>query len=696
VKHVASIVATAVSHFLIATVMLAAMVEIGVRLVQMPPLDRLEQNGQLVLALDGKPLTGFLSADEKWRFPVSVDDVDPVYRAMLLAYEDRNFTHHRGVDFAALLRAAWQAARHGRVVSGASTLTMQVVRLLERHPRTVAGKLLEMAQALKFERRYGKEAALRAYFSVAPFGGNIEGVRAASLLYFGKEPVRLSGAEAALLVAVPQAPEARRPDRFPDAAKLGRNRVLDAALRQDVIEKVNAAAAAGQPVRVTEPVMPQHAPHLARQLRERGAGDAQGTIHTLVDRRLQLDVETVARNALRGWGEAVNIAIVVMRNQDGAIVAHVGSGEPGAPARNGFVDMARAVRSPGSTLKPFIYALAFEQLLVHPDTIVADQPVDFNGYRPSNADSVYSGDLSIRQSLVLSKNTVPVMLLDRIGPAAFLSRFRSVGSPLRLGVTDREAGLAVALGGVGVTLEQLVWFYSAIASEGQLQRPRWTSRDPRVTLGHLFRPDAAIAVAEILADTAPPAGWARMSARDGTLRLGFKTGTSYGFRDAWAVGFDKLHTVGIWIGRPDGAPHLGAYGVTAAAPLLMQVFDRLPVPRGGASSARHSRGALASPRALPERLRRFGPAHARSMPDDTLAIVFPRRNSQIAAAQYGAVTLPLRAAGGRPPYRWSVKGRDEAQQLGAEHWAAIDVRGAIEIKVTDADGRVAASSFWLE
>ncbi|WJI42187.1 penicillin-binding transpeptidase domain-containing protein [Mesorhizobium sp. C120A] len=236
----------------------------------------------------------------------------------------------------------------------------------------------------------------------------------------------------------------------------------------------------------------------------------------------------------------MNIAIIVMRNSDGAVICYVGSGDQTNESRQGHVDLVRSIRSPGSALKPFIYAMAFEKLLVHPDTIVADQPIDIAGYRPANADGEYAGDISIRQALLLSKNTVPVLLMDKIGVPAFLARFRTVGSPLRLGASDSEAGLAVALGGVGVSLEQLVWMFSAFANEGELKRLRFATTDPEVTLGDLFEPAAANAVADILADVPPPAGRPRLEARDGSRRVGFKTGTSYGFRDAWTVGFGQV------------------------------------------------------------------------------------------------------------------------------------------------------------
>jgi penicillin-binding protein 1C len=310
---------------------------------------------------------------------------------------------------------------------------------------------------------------------------------------------------------------------------------------------------------------------------------------------------------------------------------------------------------------------------------------------------VFSGDISIRQGLLLSKNTVPVMLLDKIGVAAFLSRFRTVGAPLQLAASDSEAGLAVALGGVGVSLEQLVWFYSSFANEGELKRLRYLRSDPADTLGEIFTAPAANAVADILADMPAPAGSYRLHARDGTRRVGFKTGTSYGFRDAWTIGFDKLHTVGVWIGRPDGSPLLGVYGVKAAAPVVMQVFDVLPIPATGAGSGRKPLGALASPRNLPQRLKRFGPAPV-SQPFEPLKITFPMSGSQIVAqrAEGEAVSLPLKVSGGRPPYRWSMPDADDAEENTAEHLAAITSRGQIVVTVTDADGNVDRTSFWLE
>jgi penicillin-binding protein 1C len=684
-------------HGALALLACAAALELAVRSVDLPDPSRLTSNASLLVAEDGSTLGGYLSPDEKWRFTPDLGAIDATYLDMMIAYEDRNFRTHKGVDVGAAMRAAGQALRHRRIVSGASTLTMQLTRLLDPRSRGLEAKVLEALRAVKLERHLTKDEILSAYLSVAPFGGNIEGVRAASLIYLGKEPRDLSLAEAALLVALPQAPETRRPDRSPGAARAARDRVLSSLAARGVIPPQQAAYAAQRQLTIKGNALPQHAFHLGlRQKPEVEKADRE-TIPTLIDRRLQIKAEEIARAALGRWDTGVNISIVVIRNEDGAVVGYVGSGAPGSRARDGYVDLAQAVRSPGSALKPFIYAMAFEKLIVHPDTIVADQPIDLAGYRPDNADGVYSGDISMRQALILSKNTVPVMLLDAVGIPAFLGRFRTVGDPLRLAASDSEAGLAVALGGIGVSPLQLTWFYSAFANEGELKALRFAPADKGRSFGNLFTPAAANAVADILADVPPPAGRARLAAQDGSRRIGFKTGTSYGFRDAWAVGFDKEHTVGVWIGRPDGAPHLGAYGVTAAAPVMMKVFDALPAPRKGAASGRKPLGALASPRSLPERLRRFGPATA-SEPLEPLEIIYPRPGAQIAAQRDEGETfsLPLKVAGGRPPYRWTVLGNELAPEPTAEHWASIAARGQIDIAVTDADGKVDRASFWFE
>jgi penicillin-binding protein 1C len=685
------------SEAVLAVLAIVVAFELAIRATPLPDLSRAQPRSQLVTSSSGEILWAFLAPDGKWRLSTSAAEIDPAYLSMLTGYEDRRFLAHRGVDFVALLRAAWQAVRHGQAVAGGSTLTMQVVRMLEPRPRTLAAKVEQIFKALRLERALTKAEILNLYLTLAPFGGNVEGVRAASLIYLGKEPKHLSLAEAALLTALPQSPEARRPDRHPDVARAARNRVLASLSARGVIDPQRAARALREPTNAVVRSLARNAPHLAMRLRQSASDAGKEVVATLLDHGLQQQVEAIANREIAHWGNAVNIAIVVLRNRDASVAAYLGGVDLTADDRKGYVDLVQAVRSPGSALKPFIYAMAFEKLIVHPETIITDQAVDIDGYRPDNADGQFSGDLSVRQALIRSRNTAAVMLLDKVGIDSFLARFRSAGRPLYLPSSDNAAGLAVALGGVGVTLEQLTWLYTAIANEGKLNALRLKPSDQIQPLGQLITPAAARATADILADVPAPAGYARQRSADGGRRIGFKTGTSYGFRDAWAVGFDRLHTVGVWVGRPDGAAHLGAYGATAAAPILMQIFDRLPVPAHDAASGEVSLGALTSDRELPPRLTRFNEL-ARDGTRLPLNISFPRDGAEIHSDQSGgsATELPLVASGGKPPYRWTLAGAlQPATALTTSRWT-VEGRGQFEISVMDSAGTIAKSSFWLD
>jgi penicillin-binding protein 1C len=684
---------------LMALVVIGAMVflEFLIRATPLPDLSRRQYLSQSITSSSGEILWAFLTPDEKWRLPTSESDVDLQYQQMLIAYEDKRFRQHAGVDFIALVRASMQALRYGRSVSGGSTITMQTVRMLEPRPRTFSAKIDQMLKALRLERAMSKQEILRLYLTFAPFGGNVEGVRAASLIYFKKEPKRLSLSEAALLVALPQSPEARRPDRQNGVARTARDRVLVALSARGTIDSRSATRAARNAVNSNPQSLAQNAPHLALRLRSDPSIAADPAIATLVDGNLQRRLERIASREVNRWSDGVSIAVIVLRNSDASVVGYVGGVDLAANSRSGFVDLVQAVRSPGSALKPFIYAMAFEQLLVHPDTIVTDAAVEIAGYRPDNADGQFSGDMSVRQALVRSRNTIAVMLLDKIGVGPFLARFRSAGRPLLLPNSENTAGLAVALGGVGLTLEQLTWFYSAFANEGELKGLRIKPSDPAISLGNFLTPNAARATADILSDVPAPPSYARQLSLDGGRRIGFKTGTSYGFRDAWAVGFDELHTVGVWVGRPDGAAHLGAYGATAAAPILMQVFDLLPVPSNEASSGHAQLGALASFRELPKRLIRLSePGLVGAGPP--LEISFPRNGARIRTDKpFGTtIELPIIAVGGKPPYRWSFEGVQQRETTAANSRLSVDNRGQLEISIMDSIGSIARSSFWLD
>ncbi len=657
-----------------------------------PSLDRGRDASALVVASDGSILRGFLTANGKWRLPVEPDKVEPLYRRMLVAAEDSRFAWHPGVDPLAALRASAQLALSGHIVSGASTLTMQVARLLERHPRSLSAKIGEMARALALERVLRKDQVLGLYLTLAPFGGNLEGVRVASLAYFGKEPARLSAAECALLVVIPRAPERLRPDRHPEAARAGRDRVLLRMAEAGVISPAALAEARAEDVPRVRLAMPFRAPHLARALRNE---DPAAPVHrTTINPLLQKRVEGMLKRELSALDSEASIAAMVVDNRDRRVLAYVGNAEFTAAARRGTLDMARAVRSPGSALKPFIYAMAFDRLIIHPETVLEDRPRHFGDYSPSDFDGRFQGDVSARQALQYSLNLPAVAVLDRLGPARFTAALAAAGVRLRLPEPTADPGLAVALGGAGITLADLVRLYAALSNGGEVAPLRYRPADPQDRGTPIFRALGAWYVNDILAEAPPPPGVLPAETRRGR-RLAFKTGTSYGYRDFWAVGYDPEVTIGVWAGRPDGTPMPGHSGRLTAAPILFKIADLLgpAMPR---SEAPPPRGALLVARNdLPPRLQRLDPGPplraAGSMGGPQ--IVYPPEGALI---EWRGEDLPLEAVGGTRPLRWLVDGKPlpSTEPRRPIYWQPEGV-GFAHLTVIDGDGRTAHSTVRL-
>lgn len=636
-----------------------------------------------VLGRDGTLLRAYTVADGRWRLALPPDKVDPGYLRMLVAYEDRRFRDHPGVDARSLLRAVLQAAWNGRVVSGGSTLTMQVARLLEEGTTgKVAGKLRQMRVALALERRLTKDRILQLYLHLAPFGGNLEGVRAASISYFGKEPARLTPAEAALLVAIPQSPESRRPDRAADRAEAARNRVLARAEGEGVIDRETASAALREEVPGLRKPFPALAPHLADRAKAEGPA---ATSHLLtIDGALQRKLETLAVEAVEGRGEALQVAILVADHASGEILASVGSAGYQADLRQGFVDMTRALRSPGSTLKPLVYALAFDEGLGHPETMIDDRPITFGTYAPQNFDRMYLGTIRMREALQLSRNIPVVELTEALGPAKLISAMEKAGmQPVFPG---DQPGLAIALGGVGLSLSDMVQLYATLA-RGGVARPLSHRLDgPGAEGQRVVSEVAAWAVGDILAGLAPPPGAP-------ANRLAYKTGTSYGHRDAWAIGYDGTHVIGVWMGRADGTPVPGAFGADVAAPVLFQAFNRLkpkldPQPPAPASTLLVSNGEL------PQPLQRFrSRSTAFEAGANAPAVAFPPDGAEVELLPAG---LKVRVTGGTAPFTWLADGVPMVVALDdRETMLALPGAGFVTLSVIDAEGRSARAAVRL-
>ncbi|WP_354067729.1 penicillin-binding protein 1C [Bradyrhizobium sp. OAE829] len=652
------------------------------------PLEQARKVSTSIIDRNGKLLRAYAMPDGRWRLPVDAKTgVDPGYLKLLLAYEDRRFHAHRGVDPLALGRAALQLVTRGHIVSGGSTITMQLARLMEpRRERSVYAKLRQMVRAIQIERQLNKDQILDLYLALAPFGGNLEGVRAASIAYFGKEPKRLSLAEAALLVALPQSPETRRLDRHPEVARAARDRVLERMVNEQRVSEEDAVQARAVAVPRLRKPMPILAPHSSDQ----SMATVKDTlvIKLTLDAGLQKTLEALARDRAIAQGPNISVAMIAVDNESGDVLARVGSSDYFDERRAGQVDMTRAVRSPGSTLKPFIYGLAFEDGFVHPESLIDDRPIRFGSYAPENFDMTFQGTVPVRKALQLSLNVPAIALLDRVGSSRLSSRLKQAGGNLVL-PKDEAPGLAMGLGGVGVTLQDLAQLYAGLARLGTTKplREIVIDKDERDPM-RLMDQAAAWQVGNVLIGTPPPENGVHN-------RIAFKTGTSYGYRDAWSVGFDGRITIGVWVGRPDGAPVAGLAGRTAAAPILFDAFARtgkipaaLPKPPKGALIAGNAK--------LPVPLRRFRPVGelVRTGSDQAPRIQFPLNGSRIDVdrsndGQFSA--MPVKVAGGVLPLTMLVNGI-AVGEIGSRRQRLVEPPGPGFARLTVIDATGAADT----
>jgi len=537
-----------------------------------PPLKKFlsQRSAQLILASDGAPLRAFPDARGIWRYSVRANDVAPAYLHVLLNYEDRWFYRHPGVNPLALARAVAQAAYYRRPVSGGSTITMQVARIIEVIPHTTAGKIWQMVRAIQLERRLSKAQILDLYLRFAPYGGTIEGVETASRAYLGKSSHDLSDAEAALLVVLPQRPSALRPDRSSAAAQRARDKVLRRMRDLGVWTAARVADARLESVYAKRLRVPMLAPLFAQRLH--AANPDADQIQTGIDTRWQQMAEARVANHIKRFAPATSAAVLIVDNETMLARAYVGSAVFGEAKSYGHIDMVQAYRSPGSTLKPTLYALALDAGLIHSESLLLDAPQDFAGYRPANFSESFNGPVAAASALRLSLNIPAVDLLDRIGPGKFYAALDHAGLKLQL-PTGAEPNLSLILGGAGARLEDLVGMHAALARSGLAARVRWIASDA-LSDRRLMSAGAAWITYQMLSDDGRlGAGDSVIFDRGNRRRIAFKTGTSFGFRDAWALGTTPKVSIGVWIGRPDGTPNPGSFGAVSALPLLFELFD---------------------------------------------------------------------------------------------------------------------------
>ena len=659
-----------------------------------PPLERGETVSIMISDRDGRPLRAMPLSNGTWRFAANVEAIDPVFIEALLEVEDQRFWSHGGVDWFGMMRAVWSSAKAGRVVSGGSTITMQTARLLEPRPRTIRSKLIEMFRAHQIEARLSKQEILELYLTLTPYGGNLEGIRAASWRYFGREPDRLSDDQIALLIALPQSPEVRRPDLRQRGAIAVRNTIVAKLERLGFLDANRAQEARTADLPIKRHAFPARAWHATGRAGRRAKSDVISTL----DAGLQADMERIALRVAEAQEDETQVAILVIDVHTRAVRASVGSADRARPG--GWLDLTAQARSPGSTLKPFIYGMAFDDGSAAPNTRIADLPKRFASYQPENFDRMFRGDVRVAEALQHSLNVPAVLALDRVGPERFAATLALAGAPPRItGGAKRKPGLALALGGAGMTARELAILYAALGDGGRAKPLVWREDAIDASLARfgfrLMSADSSEKILRILRETPAPKG--RMPGRltANAPQVAFKTGTSYGFRDAWAAGVSGDYAIIVWVGRADGAPRPGQTGRKAALPILFEVADRAALHLGESGAAK---SRLMTQRA-PET--RGALSHFATV-DAPPEILFPPKAAELWAGEVnGGKARPFVFAGrGEGQLRWFVDGLPiELDDGGLPTWhpqsagfyriSAVDIAGrtsAVRVRVIGASG----------
>ncbi|MCJ8339455.1 MAG: penicillin-binding protein 1C [Pseudomonadales bacterium] len=549
-----------------ASLLVALVLALLLLLDSLYPMPRQQSFSTVVLASNGEVLRAFSNNRQQWRYPIDNEAVPEHFLTLLLGYEDRWFYHHFGVNPLSMLRAAWQNYRAGRVVSGGSTLTMQVARLLDPHPRSYRGKLQQLLRALQLEWHLDKAQILNLYLNLAPYGGTLIGVQAASSSYFAKPLQQLSDAEAALLAVLPQAPSRLRPDRHLEEAQRARDKVLRRMSALKIWSENRVEDALEEPLFAYNQRAPLIAPLLARRLKKQCQHCEK--IHTTIDIEMQQQLEMLVADYVETTPQGLSVALLVMENTSGAVRSYIGSADFLNAERFGHVDMVQAVRSPGSTLKPFLYGLAIDRGIIHSQSLLQDTPRYKKAYRPRNFSGGFNGPVSVTESLQRSLNIPAVQILEQLGAEYFSGKLQYAGLKLQGPGADKP-NVAMILGGVGTKLEHLVGAYSALARSGLAIRPKFQLQQPSIER-FLLSPGAAWISWKMLAIN--PVKSARHNRLNGDWQLAWKTGTSYGHREAWALGVSKKWSIGVWVGRPDSSASPGISGRKTAAPLLFKAY----------------------------------------------------------------------------------------------------------------------------
>ncbi|MBI1341398.1 MAG: penicillin-binding protein 1C [Terrimonas sp.] len=536
-----------------------------------PVPDRIEYS---VVITDNKSeiINAYLTGDEKWRMMTSLEEISPLLQKTIVAKEDQYFFHHPGVNPLAVARALFNNIFHMRRTSGASTITMQVARMLDPKKRTLLNKLVEMFRAFQLELKYSKKEILRLYLNLVPYGGNIEGVKAAALLYFNKNPDHLSLAEITALSIIPNRPSSLVMGRNNDRIILERNKWLKRFARNKIFTKKEIEDALSEPLDARRHEFPHYIPHLAYKLKKRGGN----TYATSIDLNMQLKTEKLVKDYVRNirLKNIRNAAVIIIDNKTHKVITYAGSSDFSDSLDGGQVNGAEAIRQPGSTLKPLLYGMCFDEGLLTPKMVITDVPVNYQGYAPENYDEKFNGWVSVEYALDHSLNIPAVKSLKMLGKDRFTQKL--IRCHFQQIKKDQEKlGLSMILGGCGASLEELTGLFSSFANNGILFAPSFLETDTHPDSLEVLSPAATFMVNEILSKVNRPDFPLNWSATEKMPKIAWKTGTSYGRRDAWSIGYNKNYTVGVWAGNfsGTGAPDLS--GANIATPLLFKIFNTI-------------------------------------------------------------------------------------------------------------------------
>jgi penicillin-binding protein 1C len=539
----------------------------------MYPLDTDIEYSTVITSNDSTLFHAFLTSDDKWRMYTELHEITPQLKKAIIFKEDKYFRYHFGINPVSVARALVYNILKGKRTSGASTITMQVARLLVPKKRTYWNKFKEMLKAIQLEWHLSKDEILQLYLNLVPYGSNIEGVKSASIIYFGKAPNHLSIAEITALSIIPNRPVSLKPVDNKDYIIQERNKWLKRYLKSGLFKKESINDALEEPLETYRREVPKISPHIAYRLKSEYP--CKKIIRTNIDLEMQMKLQKIVSNYSRSiyFQNIKNATALVIENSSQRVLSYIGSADYYNNEDGGQVDGIKAVRSPGSTLKPLLYGLAFDMGFITPKFVISDVPVSFGGYEPENYDGKFYGNVTAEYALYNSLNVPAVKILDKIGTTLFFDKLAAAGFK-QIEKDRNDLGLSSILGGCGTTLEDLTGLFCAFANRGIYKKPVYLNEEGINNTGNrILSESSSYMITEILTKLSRPDLPVEWQNTSHMPKIAWKTGTSYGRRDAWSIGYNKKYTIGVWVGNfsGEGVPELN--GADKAAPLLFKIFN---------------------------------------------------------------------------------------------------------------------------